>query len=354
MNVEDLLRRYAGGKRDFSWADLSGADLTGADLAGVNLYGANLSQAVLVETNLHKANLLKANLTGANLTKANLTIANLRKANLTGAKLEEANLEEANLSGAIAPDGQPFLVATSSLEEPDEKSGEESDEKPRQTQSEPVEPKAIPGQSIVPPPTKRPSTWVEFRDHLPWSTLICSAVGFSLFGGLLLLHQATIVSWWIVWAISLVGTVSEANTWFVPLLPALVVVLAAKAVALQSVSVAGYTTLWQFSMVGIAMVALFCCLKFLLGYTWQRSFQDVLAIGSVGFSFTQLFVWVMSGSWLLALLLVLAIGFTGLGAITWMQMQDTGFSRLQIRWTVAIVSAIGLVSIRLLGAATLR
>lgn len=339
MKVEDLLQRYASGKRDFSWADLSGSDLTGANLAGINLYAANLSQAVLVRANLHGVNLLKANLTGADLTEANLTGANLRKANLTAAKLDEADLEGATLTGAIAPDGQPFLSTPPVLEA-------------SESLPEPL-PDPLPVPPIdAPSPAQQVSTWTEFRSQLPWATLVSSAIGFGIFGGLLLLHQSTIVSWWVVWAIALLGTVGEANTWLVPLVPALVVVLAAKSVDLGAASIATVTTLWQLFMMVAAVGAVFGCLKLVLGFSWERSVRDTIAVGAGGWIIIQLFVWIISGRWLLGLLFLSAIGFTGMGAIAWLQMQDAGFSRWQIRWTVAIVTAVGLLAGWIVGWAT--
>ncbi|MGF1517863.1 MAG: pentapeptide repeat-containing protein [Nodosilinea sp.] len=66
MDGPTLLRRYAQGKRDFSWADLAKANLAQAQLSGINLSRANLSGATLVGANLSKANLTKANLARAN------------------------------------------------------------------------------------------------------------------------------------------------------------------------------------------------------------------------------------------------------------------------------------------------
>ena len=135
LPVDELLRRYAAGERNFinanlrcallnscslseanlswaklSWANLSEsnlsrADLTAADLSEANLSGANLSQTSLVRTNLTKANLSLADLRGADLSKAclsetNLSQADLRGANLSLADLRGADLSEASLSGA--------------------------------------------------------------------------------------------------------------------------------------------------------------------------------------------------------------------------------------------------------------
>lgn len=125
MNVEEILKKYAAGERDFSGANLSEmnlsrANLRGADLSEANLSVANLSGTILSEANLSRARLNVARLSGANLsqaklTQANLNVANLIRADLRGAQMTQsaliraeliranlsgANLEEANLSGA--------------------------------------------------------------------------------------------------------------------------------------------------------------------------------------------------------------------------------------------------------------
>ena len=60
MDTDELLKRYADGKRDFRGvilrgqslheADLSGIDLRESDLSGVRFIGVNLSRANLVPT----------------------------------------------------------------------------------------------------------------------------------------------------------------------------------------------------------------------------------------------------------------------------------------------------------------
>ncbi|MHC5726824.1 MAG: pentapeptide repeat-containing protein, partial [Nostoc sp.] len=73
VDVEEFLRRYDGGQRDF----------TGINLAEVNLSGTSLSIEV---------NLSQANLSGANLCSVRWESLNLSGANLRGAKLCEARL----------------------------------------------------------------------------------------------------------------------------------------------------------------------------------------------------------------------------------------------------------------------
>lgn len=128
--VEQFLKRYAAGERNFrginlsradltleglnhanlkeadlsgailNGVDLIGADLTKANLSGAKLLGADLSGAVLAEANLSDALLSGAILVGTRLTKANLRSAVLTGASLEGANLKEACLKRANLSWA--------------------------------------------------------------------------------------------------------------------------------------------------------------------------------------------------------------------------------------------------------------
>lgn len=95
MEVEELLKRYAAGERDFA-----GLNLCEVNLSRVNLSGVNLSNAILSIANLSGANLSGANLAGAKLNVTRLSGANLSRANLNGAVLNVANLVRANLSDA--------------------------------------------------------------------------------------------------------------------------------------------------------------------------------------------------------------------------------------------------------------
>ncbi len=95
MEVEELLKKYAAGVRDFTAINLSEANLSGA-----NLSGANLSQVNLCVANLSGANLSDANLSGAKLNVARMSGANLCRANLNGACINVANLIRADLTGA--------------------------------------------------------------------------------------------------------------------------------------------------------------------------------------------------------------------------------------------------------------
>lgn len=88
MKVEELIKRYLAGERDFRGVDLRGADLSGvdlewADLSGADLEWTNLEWAILRGTILERANLSGAFLRGADLEWANLRGAHLRGAHLS-------------------------------------------------------------------------------------------------------------------------------------------------------------------------------------------------------------------------------------------------------------------------------
>src|SRR5262245_53714922 len=98
-DINDLLRRYTNGERDFPRADLAGANLQGRDLSQVNFSGANLSRAELAGATLAGATLTGAYLSDADLRRADLTDADLSRADLRNADLSEARLTHATLDG---------------------------------------------------------------------------------------------------------------------------------------------------------------------------------------------------------------------------------------------------------------
>ncbi|MDJ0694465.1 pentapeptide repeat-containing protein [Mastigocoleus sp. MO_188.B34] len=102
MTVEELLKKYALGARDFSALDLSEANLIGVKLTDINLSHSNLSLinfsgANLISSNLSYAKLNVARLRGAYLSNANLNNASLNVANLIRADLSSAQLQKATL-----------------------------------------------------------------------------------------------------------------------------------------------------------------------------------------------------------------------------------------------------------------
>ena len=119
--LDELLKQYAAGERDFRGVilseqilidvDLSRANLSEATLYKTVLEGANLTRTNLSRADLTRADLRGADLSGANLVKANLRKANLRGADLSGADLRGADLTGADLGGAILPDGSILLTS---------------------------------------------------------------------------------------------------------------------------------------------------------------------------------------------------------------------------------------------------
>jgi uncharacterized protein YjbI with pentapeptide repeats len=105
MNVDDVLRRYASGERNFHKISLQEVDLLNAHLQGVIFDHADLRQSRLGKTDFRQASFREANLSeailwGTNLSQADLYRAVLREADLSGAKVSHANLEQANLMKA--------------------------------------------------------------------------------------------------------------------------------------------------------------------------------------------------------------------------------------------------------------
>jgi hypothetical protein len=80
-----VLKRYAGGERNFSGIVLQDVDLSGVILNDVNLEYANLVGVCLRGARLQGACLQNADLSDAVLQDADLSYADLAQANLTGA-----------------------------------------------------------------------------------------------------------------------------------------------------------------------------------------------------------------------------------------------------------------------------
>jgi len=100
LEVDELLRRYAGGDRFFINANLRCAQLNELCLENIDLSYAKLNLANLSSTNLSKANLMAAQMQSANLSGCKLSKSQLVRANLSGANLSDANLRGADLSYA--------------------------------------------------------------------------------------------------------------------------------------------------------------------------------------------------------------------------------------------------------------
>ncbi len=123
MDVNELLRRYAAGEKDFCGVDLSNASLRGADLRGIHLRGASLNRTDLSCANLSNANLSDVNWTNPDLDDSesnhsfnNLSGANLSDANLTGAKLDGTILAYQKVSEELQGENQILTERVKLLE----------------------------------------------------------------------------------------------------------------------------------------------------------------------------------------------------------------------------------------------
>lgn len=91
MDANEVVKRYADGKRNFRLTDLKGLNLVKANLSSVDFTGANLSGSNLSNSDLSHANLNWAILKGANLSGANLKGAKMPDGRMHNDYLESAN-----------------------------------------------------------------------------------------------------------------------------------------------------------------------------------------------------------------------------------------------------------------------
>lgn len=217
MDGPTLLRRYAQGKRDFSWADLAGANLAQAQLSGINLSRANLSGATLVGANLSKANLTKAKLVGANLSSANLTGATLRRADLTAAQLGLAQLQQVDYYGAVLSPALAALLTPDDVPEPEDPLVQNSNPLPP-TAAGPVQSfhpnrQALDRQAANQTDTNQPA--LDRREL--WISLALLALGYLFYGVVLRVQQVAWPGWLLVGLPLGLGLWQEELVWFVPL-----------------------------------------------------------------------------------------------------------------------------------------
>jgi uncharacterized protein YjbI with pentapeptide repeats len=338
MEVSELLRQYASGKRDFGFANLQGVTLTGMDLTNIALYQANLVSAVLVQVNFTKANLRQANLQGADLSQANLRWANLRRANLKDAILEGAILDGAILTGAILPDGTPH----SPVQDAELQSSDSSDSLKQAISHSPMAVSPLSQVSEISPLAEELSS-PQFQ-QIPWASLCFWWLGFSLFGLLLALCDAGILNWLVAWFSSICWILGESLTWFVPIIAAIAVFDAA------GISVVTLGT------VVLIVLTLFITLKVVLGWSFRETLKGSLWVGGIAAILVQLASWLFYGADAysgggivvsldtlhLAIILILAIVFSSLGTIAWLQMLKEKFSQKTIFGIVSLTAAIGL------------
>ncbi len=383
MEVEQLLKLYAAGRRDFSWADLrgtvlnqaklkeinlyraklDGANLAGADLSHANLRGANLSAAVLTGACLRSAQLMKADLSKAKLNEsdltkadlsgiqlidadlvgANLTQAKLYKANLTGAVLLGANLEAvdftgAELAGAVMPDGTPYEEwRLLHLQEDTEAEAEiEADLPPQEPiiESEVVEEFSLPAVSI------KPLTTEEIWQCLPLPSLSLLFLGYIFFGEILARLQAPEFCWLLTWLGSIGWVARESLTWFVPVSGSVAIFMA------LIFSLPGMGGFLLILFVAVSTFAVFADLWF-IGFGFGSSVKDSLWIGGLIASFFVLYVFFVFGvseGWSLGLSFVLAIVGSALGGVSWLQMEQEGLIKSQILVIFGGITAFALIS----------
>jgi hypothetical protein len=361
MDADELLKRYASGKRDFTWVDLTEADLTGAKLTGINLSRANLTRAILAKADLSQANLTKANLSEANLRKANLTRSKLYKANLsaaqldatdlTGADLSGVNLDTANLSGATMPDGTPYehwLLSQQSeeallVEETSVSADDQPLATPQMSANEPIV------EIATPPGIVEPSRTMPLRERLTakesrqsWFPLILLWLGYFFFGQLLTFHNAVLIAWIVAWAGSLIWVIDESLIWFVPLTGA-IAVMGSVTMSIVSVVVTATITLM---MIGGMIV---------LDFGVRKALKDGLWVGGLVAAAMLIASWlledsnafggggvVLTGTFPMALGLLFAIVAVTFGSMSWKAMDYLGFTKKQTIQTFAGVTGLGL------------
>ncbi|MDJ0619531.1 MAG: pentapeptide repeat-containing protein [Calothrix sp. MO_192.B10] len=383
MEAEQLLKLYQGKRRDFSWVDLRGAilnqaqlcqanfyqaklmgaQLEGANLSHANLRKADLNEAVLTEaclqgtqlikTNLSQAKLNGADLTGADLMGTQLVNADLSNANLSQAKLYRTNLSgavllgasiavddlaEADLTGAIMPDGSTYeewrlLHQNQAATEVDGEK-EIAEELPANLTFD----SEVPEESNLPVIPKKPLTEEEMWKYLPFPSLALLLLGYIFFGQILETLQAGIIYWLLAWVGSVGWVAGESLTWFVPVSAAVAIFMALVG------ALSGMGGFFLMLMIIAPTFAVFSDLWF-VGFGFGKSVRDSLWVGGLIVSFVLFYIFLLfGGSVGLGFSFVLGIVGSGFGAISWMQMEERGFSKNQTLPIFGGVTAFGLLS----------
>ncbi|MEG3834402.1 MULTISPECIES: pentapeptide repeat-containing protein [unclassified Microcoleus] len=110
ITVEELLRRYATGDRDFRNIILEYADLSGVELQNIDLTGAQFNYVNLSRLNLHRCELGSAQFWYCNFREAKITSSHLeysrffdcdlRGFNSSRCDISSVNFTRVNLQGA--------------------------------------------------------------------------------------------------------------------------------------------------------------------------------------------------------------------------------------------------------------
>ncbi|MDX2100077.1 MAG: pentapeptide repeat-containing protein [Leptolyngbyaceae cyanobacterium bins.59] len=339
MDADELVKRYAAGKREFVWANLPSVNLANQHLDGINLSRANLSAANLERISLKQACLTKANLQNANLRNANLQGANLRKADLTGAILENTQIEEADLQGAIMPDGSIYETLEFKQDSPEAA----AISTPSPSQANPIAPPSspVPFSPPVLPSPQRPAPSKNLWEVVPWPSLLLFGVGYGFYGLLMGVLQGEAIGWPLVLFSAILWAVDEAYSGFIPILAAIVTVVSIE----RNIEV--------FYVPAAVSTALFISLRF-IGWDWYKAVRDSLWIGGIGVILMTIATWffrgeyektigvVVSGKSVFAIFLLLGMAGSALGMVAWMQMNRDGFKTKSILWIMLGVAALGL------------
>lgn len=334
MEVDELRKRYAAGRRDFSWADLRNANLTGIDLPGIQLYHANLSGANLTRANLSKSDLRRAILTGANLTGTNLIAANLARAHL-----EQATVTATLFLDAILPNGEhwksvriPNDLSTSPVVQQQLVAAQWSP----QRLSRQLRQTRYLTQGTKPHVLKPPLSFWQ------WGSIAALAIGYGLLGLLLSLHEAPMLFWSLTWLSSLLWGLTARSRWFVPLGAALAVLL--------SVGISP----WVLGAAIAVALLLFGVFYYKRHHPLSASLQEalwgaglVMIVGSsiawiVAMPEANLSGWLLQVPWLQQSLLLLGSLGVGLGSFSWSALEHNGLTKVQRFSTFAVVTLLGL------------
>ncbi|MEH1943332.1 MAG: pentapeptide repeat-containing protein [Nostoc sp.] len=97
VTVEEFLRRYAAGERDFQQILLEYADLSGAELKGISLRGAQFSYVNLSSIKLRDCD-LRAEFIYCNFTDTNIESCDLERARFFDCDLRGANIRLCDVS----------------------------------------------------------------------------------------------------------------------------------------------------------------------------------------------------------------------------------------------------------------
>ena len=100
ITVEELLRQYAAGDRDFRNIILEYADLSGVELQNIDLSGDQFNYVNLSRLNLHRCELGSAQFWYCNFTEARITSSHLEYARFFDCDLRGFNSSKCNVSSA--------------------------------------------------------------------------------------------------------------------------------------------------------------------------------------------------------------------------------------------------------------